>query len=785
MASTPIKLFYDPELQTLYNADGSSINKATTPKIALTQKSILNISLVTKNDEGNLISYTDLPISTAGEFLVDNDYSNPALTLQFGVSGWIANNPQEYKYFEAFEEPSNVQYLGNEMISGIVGSLSTDEWGYDGENVNIRLNVDPNTTGAGDLTYDYDTGIAHTPLFIFSSEFNETATWQDDDGSYRNPDIAQGELSFNISANTQDFYTRLGNSASKSDTFAQIHLYSASEIFMTLQFNFTCNNILLNDENVNLELVGINYYTKTEVDSLIQDYIPLVSGAVAGNAVALHADGTLVDVGFAPGAGASSPTVKVDANDPTADYLSGKFNSTQFESVSTGYYMQVRDGGLEIANIDGLSAVLSAKVTTTDADSNYMPQVLSGLSLTTSLAGSEIIPLNTEDDELKTINAQNFSDFVIGNIEDFDLQNGIYTPSNGISNVSHGISITAQRDILTPTTDHLLLLHFDGSIGDGTFIDDGYYSESIFGINNPTIDATLDTLSGYGSYLKLDNASGIEVTAWNMILSGGDWSMGCKFLLSNPIESLSGTSQTIFSLKEENNPVLNVGLRSGYLEYKIGVNNDTDWTNEDSVEVLDTGYLRYGNSSELWNSLLFQQIGNEIQLGLNGNVLARISMTNKVINTAENGLLYSAIDYDFDTSGYIESLSGAIDEITLTTNDERLVFITPHESTPKAYEDRKTEVNVSKKYDIGPVIGSGSYRIAFTQSSILTDGVGDYILVPHNLSERLLSVSVLDNNYYKIIEDDVIYSSFNSCKVYLTNYTPLTDTWSIYVESGN
>jgi len=237
----------------------------------LTQVGLINIQLV--SDDLNTI-YTDLPSGSTAEFLVDNDFSNPTPILQFnaGNSNWTAGTGSEYFYTVALdEEPEFVYENTAEMTQGTVGALAAGEWGWDSGNsyVYVRLadSSDPDTKAVGYVTYKYPNA-TYTPLFVFSNEFNETNSWYDTDTeTYRNPVLTDGEIAFNISAKTENFYDRLSTSGEVSAT-TQVHLFDAvPNRFMIIEFDFYCKNVFLDDGAVTLDIATANVYTKAETDA--------------------------------------------------------------------------------------------------------------------------------------------------------------------------------------------------------------------------------------------------------------------------------------------------------------------------------------------------------------------------------------------------------------------------------------------------------------------------------------------------------------------------------------
>lgn len=267
------KFYFSIEDNKLVNSRGIfSADEKSTPQSTLGQKDYINIQFV-KNTSIPLANYEAFKSGTVARFLVDVDYQNAGIPIPLGAGGWSLSVGAEYKKILS-SKPDNVTLNNIDATEGVAGSLNAGEWAYN-ETTNeiiVRLidDTDPSTKSDDYVEVLYLNPNA-TPLFIEASSdvFNLANSWLEDDGiTLRTPDITQGEVSFYINSNTVNFYNRLGGSQ-KQDGFAEVQFFDPDTnlFFMKAKFNYTCTNRLLSSGEDELEITGVDVYTKAESDT--------------------------------------------------------------------------------------------------------------------------------------------------------------------------------------------------------------------------------------------------------------------------------------------------------------------------------------------------------------------------------------------------------------------------------------------------------------------------------------------------------------------------------------
>lgn len=145
--------------------------------------------------------------------------------------------------------------------------------------VRLQLVTDSSNTAytelsesSGDYTVsiviDSDFDSASDPYCrTIDSSINVAGEWKSDG----NADIGQGEFSIPLDGNNTDFNSRIGTARAKTDTLFEIQLRDAgdSTIIAAFRFPFFCLGLMDKTGGVPTGAVTINYYTKTEVDALI------------------------------------------------------------------------------------------------------------------------------------------------------------------------------------------------------------------------------------------------------------------------------------------------------------------------------------------------------------------------------------------------------------------------------------------------------------------------------------------------------------------------------------
>ena len=279
MPEIPKKIFFDMSAKILRDSNGDEVTEDDLfPDAILGQKYPLNVQLVNSATLTDL--YMDIETGSTAEVLVDNDYSNPAPTVEIpnDAECWEAGTGHEY-YFAGTSitaEPNKVYEGGVEMAEGTVGTLTAGQYGWDSGSTRlyVRLTDDtsPTTKASGYITFT-PTVTSYTPAFIQidTDTFNASNSWYDTDTlSFRDPVITNGELAFEVNAAQYDFYTRLGGKAKDSKTKMQVQLINTSaDYYKIIEWNFICRNRFVGKAGCSLSISDGNVYTKAEIDALL------------------------------------------------------------------------------------------------------------------------------------------------------------------------------------------------------------------------------------------------------------------------------------------------------------------------------------------------------------------------------------------------------------------------------------------------------------------------------------------------------------------------------------
>ena len=276
MSSRPKKIYYDRTNGVLRDADGAALaNQSLFPVAVLGQKFTINLQIVV---DDSLTAYPGFASGVTANVLVDNDFSNyvPFIPMEGGDGNWTVGTGSEYYYRETSdlaEKPASIYIDDSVATEGTAGSLEAGEWGWDSVNsrLYIRLSdgTDPDLQADGYVKYK-PTETATKPFIeVDAATFNAADSWYDSGtGLYRAPVITAGEISFQINANTAQFYNRLGSSEQVLNTKMQIQLLETGTTMLLemIEFVFLCKNRFLL-AGAELEVEITNYHTKAEADA--------------------------------------------------------------------------------------------------------------------------------------------------------------------------------------------------------------------------------------------------------------------------------------------------------------------------------------------------------------------------------------------------------------------------------------------------------------------------------------------------------------------------------------
>lgn len=261
---------------SVYSESYSIINNVTLyPRIVMGQKFLVNLKL---------LNPVEIPASAVCKAIVDNDYNNdtPYLPLQSSGS-WDNLTGSEWQYANALtEKPQYVRFDGVLATEGTLGSLTAGQWCWIAgtKKIVIRLasSNDPNGVLEGYIMVKYTAAASVTVPFIENDETtcNLPDTWfgfDEDTGvyAYRDPVPADGEFTFEINADTLDFYTRMGTSTLVTNTTMQVQILDDNaDLHSLIEFFFVCRNKYIGNTIETLDFAPTNFYSKAEITSLLR-----------------------------------------------------------------------------------------------------------------------------------------------------------------------------------------------------------------------------------------------------------------------------------------------------------------------------------------------------------------------------------------------------------------------------------------------------------------------------------------------------------------------------------
>jgi len=212
MAINAEKIYFDTTSNALIDINDDIIsNPDLQPHIYTGEKgALINIQMC--KNQSTTDKYTELPSTATAQAIVDLDYSNP---VEYNLNKDDENNwtvsgvAGEYYYTEGVSaEPLHVYINSGLATKGTVGSLGNDEWGWSTGTVYVKLtdSSDPDTKASGYVTYIPE----YTPVYMQSlaDKFNQALTWNDE-GTFRDPVLSDGEITFSLFSNTDNFIERL------------------------------------------------------------------------------------------------------------------------------------------------------------------------------------------------------------------------------------------------------------------------------------------------------------------------------------------------------------------------------------------------------------------------------------------------------------------------------------------------------------------------------------------------------------------------------------------------
>lgn len=804
--SIPMKIYWDRTTNALRNSAGEEINKEELlPDAMLGQKKWINLKVVTNS---SLSAYTSYPLATSGLVFVDNDYDNtpPILPLEGGNDNWTAGTGSEYYYTVPLSsQPASVWFNDIAAVLGTVGALSAGEYGWDSTNsrlyVRLADSTDPDTKAEGWVEIKYSgTG---TPGFIEvdSATFNQANSWYDtaESGDYRNPDITDGEISFEINANTVRFFDRIGDDEKATGTTMQIQLIDGSGYFFELiEFDFVCQNRYLGIDSVGLELSTGNFYTKAEINAFELLKADKVIGAVAGNIASLDANGNLVDSGVAVVGISTDIYVKASASDPSAGYLDAKVDNVTIQitaekltvkaitaSLVTDFEATVTANAAVTLNTTHRSltnnphSVTATQVNLGSVTDNKQIKAIATATLDTKIVvwdgdtGDAVKATLVTIDGTGNINVPTGATFKVNNVaigimtqaEADELVGGGETDlhSHDTANLTeHGIDSSAYSHtsadadkILTfqyseidqTATGYVLLLHGNGEDGSTSFPDRSPEAHTVTAHGDAQVDTAQKALGSGSIYLPQSSAGdylSIPDDA-SFVFGTDDFRIDARIRFANSPTDSGDLPQYIIG--QESADTSSKGWKLFFdpvdglcFSYATQAGN---WTTEINGN--------WSPSINTWYEVTVIRAGNEIQLYVDGSALMSTSY-----DCTGNDLADSSGDVWIGASpvsGGSEFFDGWIDEMYIDTNSQSIDDFVP----------ATIEEFVTQKYDMSDnVLG----ELIIDESETLTDNAQNDIVLGALATYRAFHVT-------GIIDDGVNYALFEGYII----HNGATATW--------
>lgn len=370
MTITAKKFWFDVTTNGLISEDNSAVNiPELFPSIYLGEKgALLNIQFCKNTDSTD--KYQDIPALSTAQAVVDLDYSNP---IQYNLvktdeDNWtVSGVSEEYYYNTDFSaEPHSVYINDVKATKGTLGVLSVGEYAYASNKVYVRI------TGDGDPDAEASGYVKYIPTYTkvylqsLADRFNQDNTW-DDAGSFRNPVLADGEVTFQLYANTDEYAERIGSDAEASGTTMQVQFFEAvtANLYKVYSFKFRCLNIFMPNTFGVTEATS-SYYNITEITALLNGKQDRDLSAVEDNLAMFNATGDGVDSGFAL---ATLTTMQSSLSSHTADTANP--HATDIENLGSGTLAELNAAISDATLIDTSDSRLSDDRDPTNHASNH------------------------------------------------------------------------------------------------------------------------------------------------------------------------------------------------------------------------------------------------------------------------------------------------------------------------------------------------------------------------------------------------------------------------------
>ena len=274
MSKSAIFTGYDPVNKQFFDTNSNIISKSVLlPDILLGQIKLYNLKLSVRDEDGSTLNdYDKIPSDATFEAIIENDYSNPDFE-DLNNTDWTNTTGSEYQYDNALSaEPYEVYANNVIMTEGTAGGLAAGEYAWDSgtSKVTVRLSDSTNPTSKASGYVQYVTA-AYTRAFVVveSDGFNAADSWYDTGtGTWRDPVIANGELTYQVDATTEDFISRISTSSAVNNTKFQLDIYESgsAEVMDSILYPFICRNRFIANPLSSSDTT-VNIYNKSEQDA--------------------------------------------------------------------------------------------------------------------------------------------------------------------------------------------------------------------------------------------------------------------------------------------------------------------------------------------------------------------------------------------------------------------------------------------------------------------------------------------------------------------------------------
>jgi hypothetical protein len=431
MAERSLTLYGDINTGSVYNSIGDKIQAVDAPYIAYKDNINLTLQLLNEAPEkpivdGDLNKYTGFSaITVSGSADIDNYWDS----YHYGfIGGALTATAITELTVSGLEETPRADTGTIEITNNSNGN--SDSFSYTAFR---RSGKDYIFTVSTTLTYSYDAGsevkLTNEPI-IESSSVDIT-------------DKSTGKFIITLDADTQPFaYLSEGSGEIENTVLDFKVLDDTPQQLLSFQFGFRCINTLNRTDASSSPTPSGSYYTKTEINALLEGKIDVVPTATEDNLASFTGTGDIQDSGYSGSSIDSSIATKMDKQDTATEDNFVSFDADG-NSQDSGYAGSDIDGKMpqiDAPTVDNLvkqdasgNAVDSGKAVNDSGSTTS--DLWTGSKITSELAGKS-----------DTGHSHTASD-----VTDFDTEVSGNTDVSGNTSARHTHSNKALLDTYTQT----------------------------------------------------------------------------------------------------------------------------------------------------------------------------------------------------------------------------------------------------------------------------------------------------------------------------------------------